>query len=165
MDKIQACKPQAICDGTSTTSATATHIIDTIGASKAHIYILAGTQTTTSHVWADITVYHGTNTAATTLISAASWATAATTAAENVIPAAATAGVAGSVMEIHLNLAAYDRYLNVYTTRGATPTANANGALFCLLEMKESADNTTTKRGNDFAGTTNLQTIGTVVVS
>jgi hypothetical protein len=165
MDKIAMCKVQAICDGTSTTSATATHIIDTIGCSKAHIYVLSGTQTTTSHVWADISVFHGTNTSATTLISAASWATAATTAAENVIPAAATAGLYGSCMEIHLDLTQYDRYLNVYTTRGATPTANANGALMVILEPNESADNTTTKRCNDWAGTTNLQTVGTVVVS
>ena len=165
MNAIEKCKVLSICDGTSTTSATATHIIDTIGCSKAHIYVLTGTQNTQSQVWADISVYHGTNTSATTLIAKASWATAATTSALNVLPTGAVTGTAGGVVEIHLDTAAYNRYLNVYTTRGATPTANANGALFVLLEPEQSADNTTTKRCACWDGTTNLQSNGTVNVT
>ena len=161
MNDITKCKVLAICPGTSTTSATALHTIDTIGCNKAHIYVLNGTQTTTSQTWADISIYHGTNTSGTTLITDASWATAATTSAENALPTAALAGLAGSVVEINLNLAAYDRYINVYTTRGATPTANANGALFVLLEPKESADNTTSKGTTDMQVTTSYnQSIG-----
>ena len=161
MNAVEKCKPLAIQPGTSTTSATALWTIDTIGASKAHIYVLSGTQTTTSQVWADISVFQGTNTSATTLISGASWATAATTSAENVLPDADTAGLAGSTVEIHLDLKGKERYINVYTTRGATPTANADGSLFVLLEPQISADDTTTKATyNIQASTAVKQTVG-----
>ncbi len=145
MNHVEKCKVMAINPGTSTTSATALHTIDTLGCSRAHVYVLSGTQTTTSQTWSDISVFQGTNTSATTLIAGASWATAATTAAENVLPTAAVAGLGGSVVEINVDLKGKERYLNVLTTRGATPTANADGSLFVLLEPQESADNTTTK--------------------
>ena len=161
MNAIEKCKPIAIQPGTSTTSATALWTIDTLGASKAHIYVLSGTQTTTSQVWADISVFQGTNTAATTLIADASWATAATTSAVNALPSATLAGEAGSTVEIHLDLKGKERYINVYTTRGATPTANADGSLFVLLEPQESADNTTTKACYNIQETTSTkQTVG-----
>ena len=161
MNAIEKCKPLAIQPGTSTTSATALWTIDTIGCSKVHIYVLSGTQTTTSQVWSDISVFQGTNTSATTLIPAASWATAATTSAENALPGHATAGIAGSTVEIHLDMKGKERYINVYTTRGATPTANADGSLFVLLEPQESADNTSTKASYNLqASTADKQTVG-----
>ena len=161
MNSVEKCKPLAIQPGTSTTSATALWTIDTVGCDRAHIYVLSGTQTTTSQVWADISVFQGTNTSATTLIAGASWATAATTSAENVLPAAATAGLAGSTVEIHLDMKDKDRYINVLTTRGATPTAAADGSLFVLLEPKESADSTTTKASFNIQESTAVkQTVG-----
>ena len=102
MNQIEKCKVLTFCPGTSTTSATAITTVDTLGCKKAHIYVMSGTQTTTSQTWADISVYHGTNSSGTTLIAAASWATAATTAALNTLPTAALAGIAGSVVEIDL---------------------------------------------------------------
>ena len=146
MNSVDKCKALALLTGTSTTSATALHTIDTLGCSKAHIYVLQGTQTTTSQVWSDIDIYEGTNTSATTLISAASWGTSTSTSAANAIPGLAAVGDTGGVIEINLDLKGRERYINVYTTRGATPTANAAGAIMVLLEPQESADNTTTKQ-------------------
>ena len=156
MNEVDKCKVLALCPGTSTTSATALHTIDTLGASRAHIYVMQGTQTTTSQVWADISVFEGTNTSATTLISGASWATEATTSAENILPALATVGETGGVVEISLDLKGRERYINVYTTRGATPTANADGSILVLLEPIVSADNTTTKQMINIQNTTSL---------
>jgi len=159
MNTVEKCKVLALCPGTSTTSATALHSIDTIGCSKVHVYVLNGTQTTTSQCWADISIYQGTNSSATTLIPSASWATEATTAALNALPSAALAGPAGSVVEINIDMRDKERYLNILTTRGATPTAASRGALFVLLEPNISADTTTKKQQKDLQDNTNVQSV------
>lgn len=161
MNNIEKCNLAVGFPGaTSATAATAATIIDTLGCSKAHIYVLNGSAVSTSAVYSNIDVYHGTNSAATTLISAASWATVASTAAANVLP---TLGLnSGSVVEIHLNLADKGRYINVLTTRGATPAASAIGGVFVLLEPEISADTTAQKAVVNLGANTHSPLVGTV---
>jgi len=161
MNKIEKCKVAiGVSGATTATGATAIHTIDTLGCSKAHIYVLNSSATTTSTVYTDIDVFHGTNSSGTTLISAASWGTESSTSAANILPTAADSG--GGVVEIHLNLADKGRYLSVYTTRGLTPAASGLGGVLVLLEPAESADTTTTKRVKNLGINTHNPLMGSV---
>lgn len=163
MNKIEKCKVAVGLPGATTaTAATALHTFDTLGCTKAHIYVLNGSAITTSGNFTDIDIYHGTNSSGTTLISAASWGTATSTAAANLLPTDALGGLCGGVVEIHLDLRDKHRYVSVYTKRGTTPAASATGGVFVLLEPEESADSTTEKQTANLGINTNVCAVGTV---
>jgi hypothetical protein len=148
---------------TASTGATNNTIIDTKGFERATILVAAAphTNATTSAAWTSISVREGTNSAPTTVIAAASWATAASTSASNVLPTQTPAS--GAVIQINLDLPSKERFISILET-GSNNTSVQNGSVTVLLTNgKQSADSTTAKATSNFAaGSTAVQTVATV---